>query len=60
MIRGCNVFEVIDYNGKILKLMIMIGDLNDNIKINYKKFSKKIINFVFVDNIVVVIRYCWY
>lgn len=38
----------------------MIGDLNDNIKINYKKLSKKIINLVFVDNTVVAIRHCRY
>ena len=38
----------------------MIGDLNDNIKINYKKLSQKIINLVFVDNTVVAIRHCRY
>lgn len=60
MIRGCNVPEVTDSNGKTLKLTIMIGDLNDNIKINYKKLSQKIINLVFVDNTVVAIRHCRY
>lgn len=38
----------------------MIGDLNDNIKINYKKLSQKIINLVLVDNTVVAIRHCRY